>query len=153
MISVLGINAYHADAACALIVDGEIVAAVEEERFTRVKHCAGFPSNSIRYCLETSGLSIEQVDHIAINTSPFANRRRKLLYSLINRPSPSFLWQKFLNKKERASLPSNLSNQFPNARINARYHYIEHHIAHIASAYFASPFLDSAIVSDGFGIS
>ena len=67
---ILGINAYHGDASAAIVVDGELVAAAEEERFTRIKHTAGFPAHAIRYCLQAAGVTIREVDHIAIPRNP-----------------------------------------------------------------------------------
>ena len=78
---ILGINAYHGDAAAAIIRDGQIVTAVEEERFNRVKHCAGFPSQSIRFCLEAAGISIEDVDHVGISRDPSAHLHKKVLFA------------------------------------------------------------------------
>ena len=78
---ILGINAYHGDAAAAIIRDGEIVAAVEEERFNRVKHCAGFPSESIRFCLKAAGITIEDVDHVGISRDPSAHLHKKVLFA------------------------------------------------------------------------
>ena len=78
---ILGINAYHGDAAAALVRDGELVAAVEEERFNRVKHCAGFPQASIRYCLEAAGIRIEDVEHIGISRDPSAHLHKKILFA------------------------------------------------------------------------
>src|SRR4030088_1116502 len=76
---ILGINAYHGDAAAALIKDGRIVAAVEEERFNRVKHCAGFPAQSIQYCLRKPNIEIDQVEHVGISRDPSAHLHRKVL--------------------------------------------------------------------------
>ena len=76
---ILGINAYHGDAAAALIKDGRIVAAVEEERFNRVKHCAGFPKLSVEYCLKAAGISVEDVDHVGISRDPTAHLHKKVL--------------------------------------------------------------------------
>src|SRR6266513_2940349 len=78
---ILGINAYHADAAAALIKDGRIVAAVEEERFNRVKHCAGFPAESLRYCLQSAGIGIEEVAHIGVSRDPSAHLHKKILFA------------------------------------------------------------------------
>src|SRR4030095_10929986 len=78
---ILGINAYHGDAAAALIKDGRIVAAVEEERFNRVKHCAGFPAESVRYCLRTAGIGIEEVAHIGVSRDPSAHLHKKILFA------------------------------------------------------------------------
>src|SRR6185369_10342693 len=78
---ILGINAYHGDAAAALIKDGRIVAAVEEERFNRVKHCAGFPAEAVRYCLKTAGIAIEDVAHIGVSRDPSAHLHKKILFA------------------------------------------------------------------------
>src|SRR2546422_11597734 len=87
---ILGINAYHGDASAALLVDGQLVAAAEEERFNRVKHSAGFPRRAIEYCLEAVGARIEDLDHIAIGRNPHAHFADKILYSLKKRPSVPF---------------------------------------------------------------
>ena len=78
---ILGINAYHGDAAAALIKDGRIVAAVEEERFNRVKHCAGFPADAVRYCLQAAGIRIEEVAHVGISRDPSAHLHKKILFA------------------------------------------------------------------------
>jgi carbamoyltransferase len=78
---ILGINAYHGDAAAAIIRDGQLLAAVEEERFNRHKHCAGFPTQSVRYCLEAAGVSIEDVEHIGISRDPSAHLHKKILFA------------------------------------------------------------------------
>src|SRR5437762_8274769 len=76
---ILGINAYHGDAAAAIVRDGELIAAVEEERFNRIKHCAGFPTQSIQYCLRTAGIGIEEVQHVGISRNPAAHLHKKIL--------------------------------------------------------------------------
>ena len=78
---ILGINAYHGDAAAAILKDGKIVAAVEEERFNRVKHCAGFPVQSIRFCLEAAGITVDRVDHIGISRDPSAHLHKKVVFA------------------------------------------------------------------------
>src|ERR1700704_367342 len=78
---ILGLNAYHGDAAAAIIRDGELIAAVEEERFNRFKHCAGFPTAWIRYCLQTAGIEISDVDHIGISRDPSAHLHKKILFA------------------------------------------------------------------------
>src|SRR5882762_7702877 len=78
---ILGINAYHGDAAAAIIRDGKLIAAVEEERFNRVKHCAGFPTESIRYCLQAAGIGIEAVHHIGVSRDPSAHLHKKILFA------------------------------------------------------------------------
>jgi len=150
--SILGINAYHADAAACLVVDGRIVAAAEEERFRRIKHWAGFPSEAIRWCLTDAGLGIADVDHVAINTAPSANRWRKIAYLLVHRPDPRFVVQKLRNKQERAGVADELQGLFPQHGMRAEVHFVEHHLAHLSSAFHCSPFDKAVTVSvDGFG--
>lgn len=152
MTLILGINAFHADAAAALIRDGIIIGAAEEERFRRIKHWAGFPSEAIAWCLADAGVRLEDVDHIAINALPGAHRWRKLLYTALSRPDPRFLLARWRNKRERAGLPQQLATAFPGQRVRAELHFVEHHRSHLASAFFASPFEEAAAVSvDGFG--
>ncbi|MFM7266213.1 MAG: carbamoyltransferase [Cyanobium sp.] len=152
MTLILGINAFHADAAAALIRDGEILAAAEEERFRRIKHWAGFPSEAIAWCLADAGVRLADVDHVAINSQPGAHRWRKIAYTLRNRPDPRFLWQRWRNKRERADLTGQLAAAFPQGAIRATLHFTEHHRAHLASAFYASPFERAAVISvDGFG--
>ncbi|MFM7393010.1 MAG: carbamoyltransferase [Cyanobium sp.] len=152
MTLVLGINAFHADAAASLIRDGEILGAVEEERFRRIKHWAGFPSQAIAWCLADAGLRLEDVDHIAINSLPGAHRWRKVAYTLARRPDPRFLWRRWRNKRERAGLAQQLAAAFPGSTPKAQLHFVEHHRAHLASAFYASPFPRAAVISvDGFG--
>jgi carbamoyltransferase len=152
MTLILGINAFHADASAAIISDGKILGAVEEERLRRIKHWAGFPSMSIKWCLDQAGISIDKVDHVSINTKPGTHRLKRILYTLETRPDPRFLLMRWRNKRERNNLSQNLQEVFPDTTINAQFHFVEHHRAHLASAYYASPFQESSIVSvDGFG--
>ena len=149
---ILGLNAFHADAAACLVRDGQVIAAAEEERFRRIKHWAGFPKEAIAWCLADAGVSLSDVDHIAINTLPKAHRWRKVAYTLANRPDPRFVWQKIRNKRERSGLAAQLAAAFPDQPLRAQLHFIEHHRAHLASAFFASPFEHAAVLSvDGFG--
>src|SRR4030095_13693718 len=89
---ILGINAYHGDAAAAIVKDGKIIAAVEEERFNRVKHCAGFPTESIRYCLQTAGIGIEDVEHIGISRDPSAHLHKKIMFAASRAVKQSGQW-------------------------------------------------------------
>lgn len=156
MTAILGLNAYHADAAAALLVDGEVVAAAEEERFTRVKHAAGFPYRAARYCLEEAGLDPAQLDHVAINRDPGVQFWRKAAYALERRPGLSAVRDRLSNARRIGvgKLPAELALAFgcQPARIRARVHAVEHHVAHLASSFFVSGF-DSATVAsvDGFG--
>jgi carbamoyltransferase len=152
MTLILGINAFHADAAAALVRDGTILGAAEEERFRRIKHWAGFPSQAIAWCLADAGVTLSDVDHIAINSQPGVHRWRKVAYTVARRPDPRFLVKRWRNKRERAGLAEQLRSAFPEQSLRAELHFIEHHRAHLASAFYASPFQEAAVVSvDGFG--
>jgi len=152
--NVLGINAYHGDVSAALVRDGELVAAVEEERFQRVKHWAGFPLEAIRSCLEMGGLRPEDVDRFAVSRDPKAHLWRKALYAFRRRPGLGLVRDRARNRAKIASLPSEISMSLglSEARVQARLHWVEHHPAHLASAFFVSPFEDAAVCAiDGFG--
>ena len=151
---ILGINAFHGDSSACLLKDGKVLCATEEERFRRVKHWAGFPSEAIKFCLEDEGISIEQVDHITISRDPKANFFKKVIHSLKNSISISTIWNRLTNAKKVSSVKGELSKIFklPESEIKAELHNIEHHRSHIASSFFASRFDKSAILSiDGFG--
>src|SRR3989338_1025881 len=91
MTHVLGLNAYHGDSSACLVKDGVLVAAVEEERFRRIKHWAGFPSEAIRYCLAEAGVRIRDVDVVAVNQDAGANRWKKVAYTVMRRPDLSLV--------------------------------------------------------------
>ncbi|HZZ88964.1 MAG TPA: carbamoyltransferase N-terminal domain-containing protein, partial [Caulobacteraceae bacterium] len=149
---ILGLNAFHADAAACLVRDGVLVAAAEEERFRRIKHWAGFPSQAIAYCLAEAGVSIGEVDHVAVNQDSHANRRQKLAYVLRRRPDLELVLGRLRNRRERDRLPELIARAFPEARVRAEFHAVEHHLAHLASAFDVSPFQEAVVVSvDGFG--
>jgi carbamoyltransferase len=152
---ILGINAYHADSSAAIFVNGKMIAAIEEERFRRVKHWAGFPSMAIQFCLNEAGVTIEQVDHIAIGRDPKAKLFKKLLFLLRN-PTGSFrvVKERFANSKKVASLEEEFHflTGVNKVLIKQRIHQVEHHRSHLASAFFASPFKEAALLSiDGSG--
>jgi carbamoyltransferase len=149
---ILGINAFHADSSAVLVRDGVLVAAVEEERFRRIKHWAGFPSESIAYCLREGNLQLNDVDHIAINQDSRANLLRKLGYLLTQRPNMALVLDRIRNRLKRDSVPELLEKAIPGQRFLGAFHNIEHHLAHLSSAFHVSPF-DEAIVAsiDGFG--
>src|SRR5258708_15756171 len=101
--TILGLNAYHGDSAACLIRDGKLVAAAEEERFRRIKHWAGLPTNAIDYCLREGGLSLQDVDHIAINRKPGVNNWRRLALFLPHRPHPRLMLPKVKNIRTPSS--------------------------------------------------
>lgn len=149
---VLGLNAYHADSSAAIVRDGVLLAAAEEERFRRIKHWAGFPELAIRYCLQEAGITLAEVDHITVNQDNRANMGRRLAFVALHPPKPSVLAERVRNRRARASIDQDFAAHFPGESIVAQIHPIEHHMAHIASAYLASPFEESAVASvDGFG--
>ncbi|MCG8448185.1 MAG: carbamoyltransferase [Pirellulales bacterium] len=152
--NILGINAYHGDSSAALVIDGQLVVAVEEERFTRIKHWAGFPAESIRYCMEMGGVKPEELDHVAVSFDPKANIGKKALFALKNRPS----FKSILDRLQRQGKSISLRKELAKAlgakpeEIQAKIHHVEHHDAHIASGFFLSPFQEAAILSiDGMG--
>lgn len=150
--NILGLNAFHGDAAACLLKNGQIVAAVEEERFTRIKHWAGFPVHSIRYCLEAARLGISDIDVVAINQDTGANLARKVGYTLLNRPDLKLVLGRLRNRKKRMGVMELLQAEFPGQSIRAQFQPVEHHLAHLASAFYCSPFESAVAVSvDGFG--
>jgi len=149
---ILGINAYHGDSAACIVVDGTLIAAVEEERFKRIKHWAGFPAESIRYCLEEAGIQLQDVNYLAINTDPKANFINKLMYIAFKRPSLSLILDRLSKGNEKKSIVDEFKAYFPNDEFFGEVKYVEHHLAHLASAHLVSPFQNSVAVSvDGFG--
>ncbi len=149
---ILGLNAFHADSAAALIRDGKLIAAAEEERFRRVKHWAGFPSQAIAYCLREAGVALSDVQHVAVNQDNRANLLRKLRYLIIQRPDFQLLAMRIKNRWARHGIPDLLEEHFPGDRFHGEVHKVEHHLAHLSSAFHVSPFDQAVIVSiDGFG--
>lgn len=200
---VLGINAYHGDVSAALIRDGELIAAIEEERFRRVKHWAGFPTAAIHACLAMAGITPREVDHFAISRDPRANLWRKALFAVRTRPSFSMMRDRVKNHgrvrdiavvlseqlgvnseqltvsskrlgvsseqlvvnskqlgvrsseigvSDRQHVTCNASWDLEAEEIRKKLHYVEHHPAHLASAFFVSPFEEAAVCAiDGFG--
>ena len=149
---ILGINAYHGDSSACLLRDGRIVAAAEEERFRRLKHWAGFPSEAIRYCLGEARARLSDLDHVALNQDSGANLRRKIFYSLRHRPQLAMLAAKLRTKRRRNAVEADLQSCFSGERLGATVHRVEHHLAHLASAFLVSPFSEAVIASiDGFG--
>lgn len=149
---ILGINAYHGDSSACLLRDGEIIAAAEEERFRRIKHWAGFPSESIRYCLSAAGATVSDVEHVAVNSDPSAHLGKKLAFVLANRPSIKTIMDRVRNQAKRQSIEAELGKAFPSTPFKGKVHRVEHHVAHLASTFLVSPFKEASVVSvDGFG--
>jgi carbamoyltransferase len=150
--NILGLNAFHGDAAACLIRDGVMLAAAEEERFRRIKHWAGFPAEAIRYCLREAGISLAQIDHVAVNQDGKANLGKKLAYAVRQRPDLALVLDRIRNKRERAGVAEQLARAFPGEAFRGSVHPVEHHLAHMSSAFHVSPFDQAVVVSvDGFG--
>src|SRR5438128_8285315 len=172
--NILGINAYHGDAAAAIIRDGRLIAAAEEERFNRRKHCAGFPTEAIRYCLQTAGIGIGEVDHIGISRDPSAHLHKKILFAatraakslmsfdrakapgIVSKSRGIFdaVAERLANTAKVRDLRDELAKHLGVAKssLRAEFHNVEHHRAHLASSFFVSPFERAALLSiDGFG--
>ncbi len=151
---ILGINAFHGGASACLIEDGRLIAAAEEERFTRVKYWAGFPVKAIQYALSEAGIAPQDLDHIGISIDPKANLMQKALYAFRNHPTFSFVRDRLSHSLKTDSLKAAFGEHLhvDSRSLKARFHNIEHHRAHMASAFFVSPFDSAAILSvDGAG--
>ena len=152
---ILGINAYHGDAAAAIIKEGRLIAAVEEERFNRCKHSAGFPARAIQYCLDTAGIRIEDVDHVGISRDPSAHLHKKILFAAMRVASHARqIKDRLGNAAKVRDVRDELARVFEVSKkqLRARFHNIEHHRAHLASCFYVSPFERAALLSiDGFG--
>jgi carbamoyltransferase len=153
--NILGINAFHGDASAVLVKDGVLVAAIEEERLNRRKHCAGFPTLAIRAVLESAGVGPGDIDHVAVSRDPKANLHKKILFAIQQRPSfTKIVKDRLANVAKVRGIEGELAKALgvePRA-VRAKFHGIEHHKSHISSAFFISPFEEAACLSiDGFG--
>jgi carbamoyltransferase len=149
--NILGINAYHGNASAAIVCDGRLVAAVEEERFNRVKYAAGFPAQAIRYCLKEAGLKLSEIDHVGVPRNPYARLGTKLFYAL---RMPSFARERAKVLTKFTGIPEALAHAFDAdpKTVSATFHRVEHHQAHLASSFFCAPYERAALLSaDGLG--
>tara|TARA_B100000686_G_scaffold310017_1_gene352481 strand:- start:2792 stop:4528 length:1737 start_codon:yes stop_codon:yes gene_type:complete len=148
---ILGLNAYHGDSSACLINDGVIMAAAEEERFRRIKHWAGFPSEAIKYCLAESGADLTDVEHIVINQDSRANLWKKIFFTLAKSPELGLVLDRIKNKRARVNVIDELALTVGSG-FKGELHEVEHHLSHLSSAFHVSPFNEATIVSvDGFG--
>ncbi len=149
--NILGINAYHGDASAALVVDGQLVAAAEEERFNRIKHSAGFAANAVRYCLESAGITPGELDCVAVARDPWARWLQKAAYAV---RMPQFALDRAVAIAKFAGIKDDLSQALGVGRdeLRTEIYRVEHHKAHLASSFFVSPFEEAALLSaDGLG--
>lgn len=155
---ILGISAFYHDSAAALLKDGEIIAAAQEERFTRKKHDPAFPINALEYCLSTAGIGLRDVDHVAFYDKPFLKFERLLEtyvsfaprgFASFRMAIPVWLREKLFLKD---LLVKELRHLAPDPDWNSRLRFSEHHLSHAASAFFPSPFEEAAVLTmDGVG--
>jgi len=149
---ILGLNAFHGDSSACLVRDGELVACAEEERFRRIKHWSGMPSEAIRYVLQEGGLKLADVEHVAINRDPSVNNFRRVAYALRRMPSPKLILNRIRNIRRAASFEDSLRAALPGEALRAQVHHVEHHLAHLASAFHVGNFDEAVCLSvDGFG--
>jgi carbamoyltransferase len=147
---ILGLNAFHADSSACLLIDGQIVSATEEERFARVKHWAGIPLESIKFCLRSFDLGIQDIDAICVGRDPSVKKFKKLAF-MIRNPRIAFKMAKtrLTNRNDLKSIEKVIRSEFG---FCPEIVFIEHHRAHLASAFFSSPFNEAAVISiDGSG--
>jgi carbamoyltransferase len=151
--NIMGISAFYHDSAAAIICDGQIIAAAQEERFTRIKHDSSLPCNAVNYCLEAAGITTEQLDYIVFYEKPLIKLDRLLETYIAYAPLG---FRQFLNAipiwlRRKLHIPREIDKALQN-RFHGRYIFIEHHESHAASAFFPSPFDEAAILTmDGVG--
>jgi len=152
--AILGLNAFHGDAAAALVIDGELVAAAEEERFNRIKHVAGFPALAAAWCLRDAGVEPRDLEHVAIGRDPRANLGAKVRQTSRRLRNPGYVLERVRNMRRVGDVRDDLAGALGTSadELRAQFHNVEHHQAHVASAFFVSPFDEAAVLTlDGFG--
>lgn len=152
--NILGLNAYHGDASATLFTNGELSSALEEERFTRLKHQAGFPALATQHALRYAGIGGGDLTHVAISRNPSAHLHRKVLFAISQGPKLSTVRDRLSNVSRLKDVRTTLAESLDlgESELPATVHRVEHHHAHLASAFFASPFEQAALLSiDGFG--
>ena len=152
-VKILGLNAYHGDSSASLLVNGIPECAVEEERLTRLKHWAGFPERAGRLCLATAGTSLDQLQAVTLNRNPHARIGHKLRHTLRHRPAITQILRRFKNATRVSDIAADLTKlKSADSDTLPVVHHVEHHLAHLASAFYLSPFDSATCVSvDGFG--
>ena len=148
----LGLNFLHSDSSACLFKNNMIIAASEEERFTRVKHTSRFPINSIKFCLNQANIDISKIDLITINSNPFSGIHKKIYFLLTNISAIKIAFGSLLNSKKKLNISKLLSNIDKENKFNGKIKFVDHHESHIASSLFFSKFQKCANISiDGFG--
>lgn len=150
----LGVNAYHGDSSACIYRDNQLLVATEEERFRRIKHWAGLPTEAIRFCLEEAGITLADVDYIAVSRDPRAKFLKKLMYSFRKLLSWSAIRDRARNQLKFTSILDQLADKlnFSSQSLKAKVIWVEHHRSHLASAFYPAPFEETALLSiDGMG--
>ena len=142
---ILGINTYHADTSACLIKNGHLIAAAEEERFTRIKHYSGFPVNSIKFCLKKAGVSFNEIDYITVNFNLRYNLYERIKFTFSNITSSNLL-NKLLSLLNKTSIHNHFQEYF-GEDIKDKIIFVPHHISHISSSYYTSGFKDAVGLS------
>ena len=151
---ILGLNCNHADSSACIIRNGELLFAIEEERINRIKHWAGLPINSIKECLKFTKIEINEITDIAINTNPLSNINKKIIYFLKNYLSGNKKYEIANRIIKKVNIKRDINTNFQPEALskNTKLHYIDHHLSHIASAFYPSGFKEAVGLSiDGFG--
>jgi len=151
---ILGLNAYHPDASVALMREGELVWAAEEERYSRIKHASGFPVLALRACIEENQIALSEIHTVAISKNPRANFLRKMLYVLGKRPSGGLVIDRLKAFKRSADFQTDFASalNLPSGKSSTKFIHVEHHEAHAASSFFVSGFEKAAFITlDGLG--
>ncbi|GAB4244807.1 MAG: carbamoyltransferase [Saprospiraceae bacterium] len=149
---ILGINAYHGDASACIYKDGQLLAATEEERIVRVKHWAGLPVEAVKFCLSEAGIGFGDLDHIAVSRDPWAKFPQKVLYALKHGMPFSSIRKRTTHIGGVREIVTDLAQKLGYSGPMPKTHFIEHHHCHMASAFYASPFEEAALLSiDGMG--
>ena len=148
----LGLNINHADTSACIFNNFNLVAAAEEERFTRKKHEMSFPSNAIRFCLTKANINISQVDYVSINSRPLSSIQKKIFFLLLNLKNYVLIFQSLFNTIVKFSIKDSLNLIDKNNFFKGEIKYFDHHLSHLASSFYYSPFKKSVNLSvDGFG--
>ena len=152
MTYILGLNLFHADSSACIFKNNRLICAVEEERFTRIKHFAGVPIKSIEHCLDLAGIKLQDLTSIVVNQNSKSNLFKKILFLLTHKISADFFMDRIKNRlnKKNKNILILLSEKF--GRFSGSLNFIDHHQCHLASAYYPSGFKEAVAISiDGFG--
>lgn len=148
----LGMNAFHGDASACIFKDGQLLAAAEEERFSRIKHAAGFPYEAIAYCLRAARAEVRDLNVVAVNSNSAARITKKIAYSISRPPTPAYLLERLRHRRARHDIGGHFEKHIGILGSGTRICHIEHHRCHLASSYYFSPFERAHVLSvDGFG--